>query len=245
MTGGWIKLHRPFLKWEWYQDSKMVHLFIHLLLTANHETNKWQGIEIERGQLVTGLKKLSGYTGISVQSIRTSLMRLKSTSEITIKTTNKFSIITICNYDIYQSYDELINNQNNKQSNKQLTNKQQTTNNKQEYKNIRIKEVKENTFSENWEKIEETYLEFKKMRVKIRKPMTELAEIRIIEKLGKLSNKDSELAIKILEQSIIKDWQDVFDLKTNYENNHRGYRDPKIIPAADYEKDRLHPGLDH
>jgi uncharacterized phage protein (TIGR02220 family) len=29
------------------------------------------------------------------------------------------------------------------------------------------------------------------------------------------------------------------------ENNRRSIRDPKIIPAADYDKDRLHPGSDH
>jgi hypothetical protein len=28
------------------------------------------------------------------------------------------------------------------------------------------------------------------------------------------------------------------------ENNHRGFRDSKIIPAADHDKDRLHPGSD-
>jgi len=37
METGWLKLHRKFKEWEWYQDSKMVHLFIHLLVTANHQ----------------------------------------------------------------------------------------------------------------------------------------------------------------------------------------------------------------
>jgi hypothetical protein len=57
---------------------------------------------------------------------------LESTGEILKKSTNKYTLITICNYERYQSFDE--------QSNKQTTNKQQT-NNKQstttkEYKNI-------------------------------------------------------------------------------------------------------------
>jgi len=121
---GWIKLHRKFTEWEWYQNSKMVHLFIHLLVTANHTDKTWQGIHIKRGQLLTGIKSLNKDTKISIQSLRTCLSKLKITQEITIKPTNKYSIITICNYEDYQSIIDEANNQ----TNKQLTNKQQTTN---------------------------------------------------------------------------------------------------------------------
>ncbi len=58
---------------------------------------------IKRGQLPAGRKKLSVATGISERSIRTCLERLKRSGEITIKTSSKFSIITICNYDKYQT----------------------------------------------------------------------------------------------------------------------------------------------
>jgi hypothetical protein len=120
---GWVKIFRSFSKWEWYKDSKMVHLFIHLLISANHKDGKWRGQSVKRGQLITGLHSLSEQTSISIQSIRTCLSRLKSTNEITIKTSNKNSLITVVNYDIYQSI-EITNNQ----TNKQLTNDQQTTN---------------------------------------------------------------------------------------------------------------------
>ncbi len=124
MTQGWIKLHRKLLKWEWYHDSKMVHLFIYLLLSANHEPGRWRGIEIDRGQLVTGLHSLQKGTNLSIQTIRTCLSKLKKTQELTIQSTNRFSLITLCNYEDYQSNcDEA-----NSPANKQLTNKQQTTN---------------------------------------------------------------------------------------------------------------------
>jgi hypothetical protein len=100
--GGWVKTYRKLRAWEWYKDSNMVHLFIHLLLSANHEPAKWRGIDIMPGQLVTGRKALSEDTGISEQTIRTCLSKLKSTSEITIKSTNQFSLITITNWDICQ-----------------------------------------------------------------------------------------------------------------------------------------------
>ena len=102
IDNSWIKLHRKILKWEWYDDSKTFHLFLHLLINANHQAKKWRGIVIERGQLLTGRHAIHKQTKISERSIRTSLERLKTTSEITIKTTNRYSIITICNYEDYQ-----------------------------------------------------------------------------------------------------------------------------------------------
>jgi hypothetical protein len=120
---GWIKLHRSLLDWEWYDDINTMRLFIHLILKANHKPKKYKGMEIETGQLVTGLNELSIQTGLSIQSIRTIIKRLKSTNEITIKTNSKGSIIQLVNYCKYQtSTSELTNKQ-------QATNKQVTTNN--------------------------------------------------------------------------------------------------------------------
>lgn len=140
---GWIKLHRKFLKWEWFNISEMVHLFIYLLLNANNKEGKWRGTIIKRGQLVTGRKSLSLNTGISEQSIRTCIERLKSTSEITVKSTNKYSIITINKYEDYQIILSDTNQQINQQTNQQSTNNQPTTNHKQEYKKDNKEKKKE------------------------------------------------------------------------------------------------------
>jgi hypothetical protein len=87
-----------------------------------------KGIHINRGQLVTNRKELSERTGISEQSVRTCLDRLKSTSEITTKSTNKYTVVTLCNYDYYQGKKSETNQQNNQQTNQQLTNNQPATN---------------------------------------------------------------------------------------------------------------------
>jgi hypothetical protein len=143
MNVGWIKMHRKILNWEWYRCSETVHLFFHLLLRANHKLGSWKGIEIKEGQLVTGRKQLSEDLGISEQSIRTSLKRLKSTNEITIKPTNKFSIITICNYSTYQDSKKETNQQNDDQlTNGQPTTNQQSTTNKNVKKNKNEKKKK-------------------------------------------------------------------------------------------------------
>jgi len=99
---GWIKLHRAFAKWEWSDEPFMVSLFIHLLLAASNRDTKWKGEVLKRGQVIFGLNKWSSKTGISIQSLRTSLKKLESTGEINTKSTSKYTIITICNYNKYQ-----------------------------------------------------------------------------------------------------------------------------------------------
>lgn len=99
---GWIKVFRKLRDWQWYSDSHMVHLFIHLLLEANHEPKKWKGINIEKGQLIFGRKAASETLGISEKSIRTCMERLKSTNEVAIQSTNRFSLVTIVNWEDYQ-----------------------------------------------------------------------------------------------------------------------------------------------
>lgn len=117
---GYIKLHRSLLDWEWYNDSVVKDVFLHLLLSANHKDNKYKGIEIKKGQLLTGRLKLASDLNLTEMQIRTALKKLKSTNEITIKTTSKYSIISIKNWDKYQ--------QDNQQDNQQITNKQPTNN---------------------------------------------------------------------------------------------------------------------
>jgi hypothetical protein len=153
---GFIKLSRKLLKWQWIEDPKMVSLWIHLLLMANHKETKWNGITVKRGQSITGLHSLSKSTGISIRSLRTCLTKLKSTGELTIKSTNKYSIITICNYDNYQFGERGTDKQNDKQNDKRPTSHRQTTDNKQEY----IKNEKNDNIVFRKKKFEEKVLEF-------------------------------------------------------------------------------------
>lgn len=120
MKEKWVKLFSKFTEWEWYKDINTKTVFIHCLLKANWKDGRFEGKTIPRGSFVTGRKELSKQLMMTEQEIRTALKHLKSTNEITIKTTNKYSIITIVNYDLYQ--------QNNQEYNQQLTNNQPTTN---------------------------------------------------------------------------------------------------------------------
>lgn len=138
MKNGWIKIHYNLLNWEWYDDINTKTLFLHLLLMANWKDKKWHGILIKRGSFITSLGKLANQTGLSVQNVRTSLNKLKSTNEITSKTNNKYTYITINNFNDYQeTTNKLTNNQQT--TNKQLT----TTEERKKDKNIK-ESIKEN-----------------------------------------------------------------------------------------------------
>ena len=102
MSEGWIKLHRSITDWEWFADAETLKLFLYLLLTANYEEKKWKGITIQRGQLVTSLPVLASSLNMSVKKIRVRLKRLADSGTIITEWTNKYSVITICNYDSYQ-----------------------------------------------------------------------------------------------------------------------------------------------
>lgn len=133
MQGGWIKVHRKIVDWEWWSDHNTTRLFMYLLLMAAHEDIKFQGKVIKRGQLVTSRAKLSLATGISERSIRTSLENLKTTNEIAIKSTNRFTIITICKYEDYQLIEDESDQVNDQQTAIQTTSNRPTI--KQELKN--------------------------------------------------------------------------------------------------------------
>lgn len=102
---GWIKIHRGLLDWEWYSDTNCVRLALHLLLKANFQTRRWRGITIERGQLVTSRSMLARETGLSEREVRTAVSKLEKSDFLTSRATSSYTVVTICNYERYQSSD--------------------------------------------------------------------------------------------------------------------------------------------
>ena len=131
MNKGFIQLHRSLLEWEWYDDNNTKILFLHCLLKANYKDKNYRGKTISRGSFITGRDLLANELGLSVQQIRTSLTKLKSTNEITIKSTPQGTVIEVVKYNDYQEA-------TNKTTNDQPTSNQQvtTTNNINNINNI-------------------------------------------------------------------------------------------------------------
>ena len=85
-----------------------------------------------------------------MRQIRTAIDKLKSTNEITIDTTNRYSLVTIVNWNEYQSDDDISTNKSTKSlTNKQPTDNQQITNKQPQRKNDKKnKECKEDKESD-------------------------------------------------------------------------------------------------
>ncbi len=149
---GWIKLHRKIIAWEWFDDAHTLKLFLYLLAMANHKDGKWQGITVKRGQHITGRKKLAKVLKRSERSIRTSLNKLKTTNEITIQATNRYSTITIVNYNAYNDKETCNDQPNaNQASDKRPATDQQTTTNNNDNNDNNDKEVKDmQDFNKVW-----------------------------------------------------------------------------------------------
>ena len=77
----------------------------------------------------------------------------------------------------------------------------------------------------NDESLNQAFLDYLKMRKQIKKPMTERAVELAIKKLEELSTlpfsngMDNDLAIQILNQSVMNSWQGLFPLKEQKTNN--------------------------
>lgn len=145
---GFVKIHRKLVQWGWYTDNVVKGVFLHILLTANFKPMEWQGRTIFPGQLVTSVARMGADLGFTRQQIRTALDKLKSTNEITVEATNRFSVITVVNWDEYQFYSEKQTNKKTKpltvqqpSNNQQITIKQPQRKNDKKYTSY-IKEEK-------------------------------------------------------------------------------------------------------
>ena len=78
----------------------------------------------------------------------------------------------------------------------------------------------------------DTFRDFAIMRKAIKKPLTERATKVLLGKLDKLANGDKELVIKILEQSILNNWQSVYELKDGVNYGNSRYSKPNATTTG-------------
>jgi hypothetical protein len=99
----YVKIFRKLINWEWFTDVNTCHLFVYCLLKANWKDGSWKGIAYKRGQFITSLETMSQETGLSVRKVRTALKHLILTNEVTNQVTSNYRLISVVNYDLYQS----------------------------------------------------------------------------------------------------------------------------------------------
>ena len=142
---GYIKLFRKLIRWGWYQDSVVKDLFLHCLICASYKDFEWMGMELKAGQFITGRKKLAEELGFSEQQIRTAISKLESTGEISIFSTNKYSIITVTNWENYQG-------DSNEQPTENAVFCEQIVNEEKNLKNSTNKSTNKNTLETSFNK---------------------------------------------------------------------------------------------
>ena len=110
MNGGWIKIYRK-IQEHWIWKSKEAFdkrsAWIDLLLLVNHKEEKVQFdndfIIVERGQIITSLEKLADRWKWSRHKVSDFLDRLEWDGMLVQIRDRKKTLISIENYDIFQS----------------------------------------------------------------------------------------------------------------------------------------------
>lgn len=231
MDGGFIKIDRGILDWEWYSDINTTRLFIHLILKANWKDGRFQGQEIKRGSFVTSYPKLAEETELTVNQVRTSLSKLKSTGEITVKSQSKFSVITVKNYCLYQDISQA--------NHSQITDKPQTNHSQittiEESKKVRREEIKKrvskDTPKETPEDIISQYDFSEAMVIKIREWLKYKSERRETYKstgltalLNRVSQKSGEYGenpvMALMDESMANGWRGIIWDRLKGEEKH-------------------------
>lgn len=136
---GWIKLHRKILDNPIFFKPELYQLFSYCLLRANHNESKiiWNGEEetLEKGCFLTGRKAIAQDTRQNESSVYKRLKNLEKLNMISVKSNNKFSVVKVLNYCIYQGEET----DKEQQSNNKVTTREQQSNTD---KNLRSKELK-------------------------------------------------------------------------------------------------------
>lgn len=211
MDGNYIKVSRGILDWEWWSDINTTRVFLYMLIKANWKDGKFKGIDIPRGSFVASIASIAQGTSLTQDEVRTAIKHLISSQTITKQSTNKYTVFSVLNYELYQdvsqadtkqipSYSQAIPNDRRKKEGK---------------KGNKEKNTKKEFFPDN-RIIDQAFSDYVDMRKQIRAPMTDRAIEMAIKKLTVLSGGDPDVAVKILEQSIMNSWKGLFPL-----NDHK------------------------
>lgn len=227
---GWIKLYRQIQEseiWETIQPFDIRSAWIDLLLLASHEDRNMiigdQVVKVKRGQYVTSIRFLSQRWCWSKDRVSKCLTLLERLGMIDKHSDSKRTVVTIVNYGKFQDCQDT-DKDSDKDSERTLSgHKTDADKDKiQEYiKNDKKgKKGKNNTpynppqYYPNDETLDKAFEDYIAMRKQIKKPMTNRAIDLAIKKLDELSGGDNDIAIKIIEQSVMNSWQGLFPLKT-------------------------------
>ena len=254
LESGYIKVYRSLLFWEWYDDANTLRVFLHLLLTANHEEQSWKGIKVQRGQRVSSFSKIGQELGLSEKEVRTAVRHLIKTGEVAHNANSKYGVFTVNNYDRFQMrapsgeperepkwHPE--GGQPEGHSGTRRATKEEGKEKKKKEKEPPISPLDPfDAYAGSNGELLKSLRDFEQMRARIKAPLTERAKQLVVTQLEKFSDgiRDKErYQRECLERSILNSWKGLFPLK-DFEDS------PEKPPNP--EDNRDHPvkiDLDH
>lgn len=240
--GGWIKLYRKLQEKAFYRkDSEAVHLWIHILISANHaereETLGGKTIVCKPGQFTTGRKQLAESTGINESKIERLLKKFEEIEQqIEQQKTSTNRLITVRSWSEYQGAEQ----ESEQQPNNDRTTTEQRPNTLEEYKEV--KNVKKNNppnpqgneqapedkdlkilkgleIGPDYFEAFHQWLKYKRKKGQSYKSPESVA--LAYREMVKLAGNNPIVAQAIVEQSMANNWAGLFELKQQRSNGTR------------------------
>lgn len=128
MGNEWITINKDVFDIGRYESLNVFRVFLYFLTHAAQKPRFDRGVRLECGQVIVTMDEVCEATGLTAREYRTAISKLikdkQTTNErqtIDKRTTNKFSIITVCNFDSYILMEKGERQTNDKQPDKQPT----------------------------------------------------------------------------------------------------------------------------
>lgn len=108
MMDGYVKIFRQIKDWAHFQEPSVLLVWIWLLVSVNFKDGYFHGKLVKKGEIITSFRKISEETGLSVNTIRSCLDKLKMSGEITQKKSensqiSQYTHIVVNQFIKYQS----------------------------------------------------------------------------------------------------------------------------------------------
>ncbi|KAF5072855.1 hypothetical protein DSECCO2_197430 [anaerobic digester metagenome] len=240
MDKGWIKLHRKITENPMYFSERFTRMqaWIDLLIMANHGGRiiyiRGNKVEVKRGEIARSTEGLAQRWMWSRGKVIRFLNELENSKMIVQQKNRVITLLSILNYDVYQSdgttdktadeqqtvHEQECKNVKNDNINKEATKKNKSVSEKiEDYLGM---------IPENWREPVEIWLNYKKERKEIYK--TGRSFKSFFKTIEKESQNNPAIFLAAVEQSIKNNWSGVFPKKHAVEKH----------PMVDHSKQKVY-----
>jgi len=129
---GWVSVYRSLMYSKIWKNSYHVKALLYLFFRAQYKESPEpfgpDNIKLQPGQVLTSQKRMEDDTDLTREQVRRFFSAIKLHKIATIKTTKKWTVVTLVNWEFYQSHDISATKKRTKRTTKrQPRDNQQTT----------------------------------------------------------------------------------------------------------------------